>query len=432
MRTIFSLLAVVLLAMGIVGAAQEMIRIGVVGPMAAMPGQHHWYGAALAAEEINEAGGIQVGDTTYMIEVVRVDTNELHSIPDAVSAVERAITADGVDFFVGGFRTEAVMAMTEVAADHEKIFLIAGAAADQLLQGRVDEDYEQYKWLFRVAPVKSSDLARVSLILLGEVVQTMREELGIETPKVGILAEQLEWVEPLVRQAEMMVAAPPPQGLGAEPVGTWRPSARATDVTTELTRLERSGAQIIYTAFSDRVGVPFGRDWGRLQIPAAAVGINVEAQADGWLDATGGFGGYVATVGIYARGVAITPATIPFVERFIEKYDELPLYTAATYDGLYILKAALEEAGTRDGHAVVEALEATEHEGTLGLMVFDETHDLKWGPQYVTGLGVQWVDGEARAVWPREWQPDPVNMPEFVMTYPGAIPYQIPPWVLDN
>lgn len=97
----------------------QTLRIGVVGPMAFVQGAHTWYGATLAAEEINRAGGIQVGDRRYRIELLRVDTNEMLSVTDAATAVERAITAQRVDFLVGGFRSEAVLAMTEVAADYK-------------------------------------------------------------------------------------------------------------------------------------------------------------------------------------------------------------------------------------------------------------------------------------------------------------------------
>lgn len=107
-------------------------------------------------------------------------------------------------------------------------------------------------------------------------------------------------------------------------MGTWRPSALATSLTAELTAIERAGAHIVFTVFSGPVGVVFGRDWGRLQIPVAALGINVEAQAQGWLEATGGYGAYAATVGIYADGVAVTPKTLPFIEAYRARFGELP------------------------------------------------------------------------------------------------------------
>jgi branched-chain amino acid transport system substrate-binding protein len=415
---------------GFAASAQQILRISVVGPMAFIQGEHHWRGATLAAEEINAAGGITVGGKTYTIELVRVDSNEMRPGPEAVAAVERAITALDVDFLIGGFRTEAMLAMTEVAADYRKIFLIAGAADDGLLRGRVDKDYGRYKYLFRVTPVRSTSLARVAFILLGEVMATFRTELGIAEPKVAIVAEKAAWADPVVTFVQLMANTPLALGgLGGRHVGTWRPSALATSVTAELTAVERAGAHIAFTVFSGPAGVVFGRDWGRLQVPVAAVGINVEAQAQGWLDATGGFGAYTATAGIYAHGVAITEATIPFVEKFQERFGELPLYTAGTYDAIYVLADAIRRAGSLETDAVIQALKATDYIATIGRVVFDELHDVVWGPGYLTGLGVQWLDGAVRAIWPREWRPDPAKLPDLVITTPGTVPYVIPPWV---
>ena len=104
------------------------IKIGVIGPMAYVQGEHHWYGAQLAAEEINAAGGVMVGGESYEIKLVKGDSNEIVSPADAASQMERLITVDKVDFVLGGFRTEAVFAMQEVAMDYKTIFLGAGAA----------------------------------------------------------------------------------------------------------------------------------------------------------------------------------------------------------------------------------------------------------------------------------------------------------------
>jgi len=430
-RSVICCLVVAVSVLG-VSTSGQVLRIGVVGPMAFIQGAHHWRGATLAADEINAAGGIQVGDKTYRIELVRVDTNEMLSVSDAVSAVERAITVSRVDFLVGGFRSEAVFPMTEVAADHRKIFLIAGAAADELLKGRVDRDYARYKYLFRVNPLRSTYLARLSFLTLTEVIEVFRTELGIEQPRVAIVAEHLDWASPLVTWVQLKVNAPRPYGLGGRIVGTWRPSAMATSVTPELTAIERAGAHIIFTALSGPVGVPFGRDWGRLQIPAAVVGINIEAQSHGWLAATGGLGAYIATAGIYAQGVALTETTIPFVEAFRERFGEIPIYTAGTYDAIRILTNAIQRAGTLDTDAVIKALQATDYPATIGRIVFDALHDVMWGPGYATGLGVQWQDGQLRAFWPRTWKPDPTNAPDLIVGYPGTVPYQIPPWVVQH
>jgi len=89
---------------------EKVIKIAVVGPMKFIQGEHHWAGAEMAAEKINKAGGVKVGEEFYTIKLVKVDTDEIVDPDGAVSAVEKAITSDKVDFLVGGFRTEAVRA----------------------------------------------------------------------------------------------------------------------------------------------------------------------------------------------------------------------------------------------------------------------------------------------------------------------------------
>src|SRR5690606_39293745 len=101
--------------------AQGTIKIAIVGPMAFVQGEHHWNGAQMARDEINKAGGISVGGKRMQIELIRGDTNEILSVPDATNTMERVITRDGADFVIGGFRSEAVLAMQEVAMDHKKL-----------------------------------------------------------------------------------------------------------------------------------------------------------------------------------------------------------------------------------------------------------------------------------------------------------------------
>src|SRR5207237_9644500 len=101
-------------------------------------------------------------------ELVPADTNEIQSVPDATNAIERAITRDKADFLIGGFRSEAVLAMQEVAMDYKKLFLGAGAAHSKLGLN-VEQDYERYKYWFRVTPVKDVDLAHTLFAVLTSI-----------------------------------------------------------------------------------------------------------------------------------------------------------------------------------------------------------------------------------------------------------------------
>ena len=70
---------------------------------------------------------------------------------------------------------------------------------------------------------------------------------------------------------------------------------------------------------------------GELKIPAAQVGINVEAQKEGFWQATQGQGNYVMTLNTYNSNVEVNELTKPFLDTYIKKFGEEPTYTADTY-----------------------------------------------------------------------------------------------------
>jgi branched-chain amino acid transport system substrate-binding protein len=388
-----SFLAAVLAATLAAGAQAQTVKIAILGPMSFVQGENHWAGAEMARDEINKAGGINVGGKRRQVELVRADTNEIQSVPDATNAVERVITRDKVDFLIGGFRSEAVLAMQEVAMDAKKIFLGVGAAHSKLGLN-VEQNYDRYKYWFRVAPTKDVDLARTLFAVLGSIGQQIRTDLKTETPKVAILAEKAVWTEALVAAAQKNLPA-----MKMEVVGTWQPSATATDVTAELSAIDRAGAQIVFTMLSGPVGISVGRQMGERNMKAVAWGINVEGQKEEFWQATAGKAQFVSTLDTYAE-VEMTPKTIPFVRAFKERYKKAPTYTAATYDAIMTLKAVIEEAGTTNADKLVPLIEKIEHVGTGATATYDKRHDLVWAVGKTAGIAVQWQDGKKVPFWP--------------------------------
>jgi branched-chain amino acid transport system substrate-binding protein len=375
------------------GRAQA-IKIAVMGPMAFIQGEYHWDGAEMARDEINKAGGISVGGTKRMVELVRVDTNEMTSVPDAANAVERAVTRDKADFLVGGFRSEAVIAMQEVAMDNKKIFMGTGAALSKL-GANVESDYNRYKYWFRVSPTKDVDLGRTVFAVLSSVGDQIRKDLKKDSPKVAILAEKAAWTEGLSAAAQKNLPA-----MKMDVVGVWQPSPVATDVTAELAAIDRSGADIVFTLLSGPVGVVAGRQMGERNMKAVAFGINVEAQKDEFWNATAGKGQYVATLDTYGE-VEVTPRMVAFVKAFKERYKKDPTYTAATYDSVYILKQAIEKAGTLDADKLVPVIEQMEFVGTGSILTWDKRHDPVWAVGKTAGIAVQWQNGKKVPFWPQ-------------------------------
>ena len=431
--SVFACLLLVALVLPACGgpAAGKTIKIGVIGPMQFVQGEHHWWGAEMARDEINEAGGVTLNGEQYLIELIQADSNEILSTTDAAAAMERLITVDGADFVVGGFRTEAVFPMQEIAMDNKTIFLDCGAATLELCTV-VAEDYDRYKYFFRATPICNNWLVSNTLMTVGMAGAIMKQQTGIQRPlRVAICAEGAQWADAMVAAMEALV----PAKLGMEVSGTWRPSPTATELNAEMTAIEQANTDIIMPIISGPLGIPYARTWGELEVPAASVGINVESQKLGFLDATAGYGNYETTLNSYTEGLSITDKTKPFVDAFVAKYGEVPTYCADTYGAILSLAEAIERAGTLDSDAVVAELEKTDRVGTTGRFVFtglddaplSNPHDVTYGPGYVTAIASQWQDGKMVCVWPNmgvgEWEG---------VKYGGTVMWQAPPRVIEK
>jgi len=427
---LLSVLLVVLMVFPAGAQEVKTIKIGVIGPMNYLQGQSHWNGARMAADEINARGGIRVGGQRMKIELIKADSNEINNITDAANAMERLIVRDKVNFVVGGFRSEAVLAMQDIAMERKTIFIGTGAAHPELCN-RVAQDYNFYKYWFRGTPFSSAYIARVAFIQLSTVAALLKEKLNIPKIKVAIVSEKAMWADSMTKTAEVVV-----KQQGMELAGTWRPSPVATDVTAELSAIQRSGAHIIFTVMSSTVGIPFVRQAGELKIPAMQVGINSEGAKDAFWQATRGNCNYVMTSTTYCRGVEANKNTRHFVEGYIKRFGQMPTFTSGTYDTItYALAPTIEQAGTLDPDKLVAVLENRVYKTSISTIKFakdgegNPLHDLTWGPGYATGLVIQWQDGQQRGVWPNKWKMTP-DSPE--VTYKGMVPIKIPPWMIER
>jgi branched-chain amino acid transport system substrate-binding protein len=398
----------------------KLVKIGIAGPMKYRAGECLWNGALLARDEINKAGGVFVQRIKRPIELVKLDTNEYASIIDATSAIEKAITVDKVDFLVGTARSEAAAAMQEIAMGYKKVFVCAAAAHPSLCEN-VGKDYDKFKYWFRVNPVNSYCQGQVLLQGL-ELIGREMKKIGIQRPKVAILAEKAVWTEPSIKATEDKAPE-----LGLEVVGSWRPSAMATDVTPELSAIKTAGAHIMHVIVSGPVGVTIAKQWGELDIPVAFSGADSEVLVKGFWQATGGKGVYAVSMTGIGK-VEQTKRSFPFWDNYLKTFGDYPGYESASYDGVWVLKEAIERANSLDSDAVVNALEETDFPGCSGRITFypkgDKwAHDVRWGANYKTWLLCQLrEDKELKVFWPWQWEG---------VTHKGTVLYEIPPRVKE-
>lgn len=359
MRRIALLIIASLLVIGLVipgcaggdgmGDTRPPITFAIAQAMTDITGEHAWDAATMARDEINAGAGVNVGGAYHRIALVRVDTNEvLGTAEQGVSALLSVI--DKVDFVLGGFRTENLEVYREVAMDAKKMFMDCGASTMSLAYS-VMQDYDRYKYFFRVTPCNDAFLLtslstmtsaagsalKEALLAEGDAVAEDYRVPGDGKLRVAVIAEYAVWPAETAMALLHKVTT-----LGYALIDSWLVSAAATDISTELSAIAATKPHIIFVAFSGPVGEVYSRQKADLGIPAMTIGINVPGQTKvHWTNSDGKCNGELYLDG-WAEDMATGPKTLDFFNTFVDNFGDYPGYTAITYDAIYQLKEAIE------------------------------------------------------------------------------------------
>ena len=366
------------------------IKIGVIGPMEWVQGKGMKEGAMLAAEEINDAGGVLGRDVVVLTE------DDGGEDPDvAKAAAERLIIVEGVGFLIGGFRTECCFPIREVAMDYKKIFIITGSATTELINCWLTPamecgecvrcDYDRYKYLFRIAPPNMSVVfthVLVPFVKTHLIPKVMIPVFG-KPIKVAVVVENAAWTEQIRILIDMggnlffgLTHPYKPTDFSAEIVYKNYPLPTDTDFSVQLQAIEDSGAHLIVHVFSAKAGQIFITQWGERKTPALPIGVDVLGQENDHWAITEGKCEYEVIASTPPR-VNVTAKTVPFWDNYVARWGHDPIYTSfGAYDAVYTLAEAIERAGTIDSDDVVTELEKTDRTSTNGRFKFTNYHDV--------------------------------------------------------
>lgn len=432
-------ICLVVLMLGTTVYAEGKIKIGIIGPMKYKVGKWMFQGAQIAADDINKGGGVIVKGMPHKIELVEADSNEYASIGDAVSATERIITVDKVDFVMGAHRSEAALAMQEVTSEYKKIFFNSGAGTS-LLATRIAENYDKYKYWFRLSSL-GCDVGAAHIKLWYTIAhvaaEKVRSELGIKIPRVALLVETGTAMDYFVKLHSTFFPF-----MDMEVVGIWRVSSQAKDFTSELTAITAAHPHIVYAMVSGAAGVILSRQFGETKVPAILVGNLVESMGGEHWKETGGRCNYEVTWNDPGTiRIPATPKSIYFFDKYVSRFKAInpSFFSAAMYDNFFVLAGAIKRANTLDSDKLVTELEKTDYMGVIGRVTFyprghQWPHDIIWGPRGITAIIVQWQDGKLEAVWPDGKPNHPLisSDPEWIgLKYKGTGAIKLPPWMVE-
>jgi len=368
----------------------------------------------LAIDEINDAGGVDVGGVNYKFQFVTFDTRDLEPgvpVSEALSAVEKLILDEDADFIIGGpIRSEAALAAMDLASQYETVFLWSAGFLSPGYGPKVAGDYEKYKYCFRTqgsaAPLGTECVAILDQIAADE---GLAKEAYIMVQDVAHAVGACNGIQSGLEALGWTVV-----GYDKFPTGT-------LDFSTNLLAARDTGAPFLIPWFDMPESATCIKQWYDLQLPMLAVGMVVPAHDSLAWNLFGGKLEYL--VNCHPKGgiTEINTQAAHYIDLY--KSEINPAGPAETwvgpvcYQSIYVLKDALERAGSLDADDVIAALEATDMVGVYGKIAFDANHDMICTTNPTTGAittWVQWIDGERVNVYPPAVQDADVVLPDWM------------------
>jgi branched-chain amino acid transport system substrate-binding protein len=398
--------------------AEKPIVIGAPLSTSFLYGWDAWRAMQLAVQEINIAGGVNVGGTKRPFKIEIIDTRDLEPgvpVSEALLAVEKLILEKNADFIVGGpIRSEAGLAAMDLLSKHKKISILSTGVLTPAYHARVAKNYDKYKYLFRIT-------GEAKWIAVGEQIPAL-VEIGkkFNLNRVYIMIQDVAHARAFGGIFAKVMAGKGWTVIGGKP--EIYPTG-ATDFSMGLLKARREKAQVIIICMDMPESSILLKQWYEMKVPALPFGsIIAAAEQPGFWKATEGKGEFTLANVVNAGNAPSNASdwTMKFVKAYEKMWGLEPegYGTSSSYMAVYVLRDAIEKAGTLDSDAVVAALEKTNLMGVYGRIRFDpKSHqvipslDPKEG---AVGTIFQWQAGKRVVVFPESIAMGEIKLPPWM------------------
>jgi branched-chain amino acid transport system substrate-binding protein len=329
------------------GAEGGVITIGVMTPTS---GSEAYYGNdmcqsyQLAVDEINAAGGV-LGKT---LELYMADDG---CDADMASQAASKIISKGVDFVVGGYCSGATIPALQQYYDANLIMLISAANSTDITKLNLNQSFMinspgTHAALTLTDLCKSLGTQKVALIHQGDAYTKNLSDICEETlPKSGISIATIQVME-----------------------------KGAADVSAIVTAIRNSGADFVYWCGYHADGsnvikqLRQGGYTGEIAVGDGSASVEL-------ITACGPAG-----EGVYVTSPPFVEFAVggeKFVNDFKAKFNVPPgTYATLCYDTIYMLKQAIEKAGSIETAKVRDIVQNVEYKGLSGLIKFTPEREL--------------------------------------------------------
>jgi len=338
-------------------AAPETIKIGVNAPLTGdIPkvGEGTKFAAEMWQEDVNKAGGLEIGGKKYQVELV-IEDNESKA-ESAVAANTKMITQDEVLIIIGPQASKQAVPAGQVANDNQTPMISPWSTNPNTTKNR--------PWVFRACFLDDFQGPAVA--------NFVTEEFGFT--KAAVLYD---------------IASDYPKGLaeffktaweglhGAGSVVAYESfTTKDTDFSAQLTKIRESGAEFLFTP-------QYYNEVALIAQQAHQLGFNKPiVGSDSWgsaelipLCGEDCYGQFFTT---HYAAAGATGATKAFIDAYTAKYGYVPDDVAAlTWDAFNLAKQAMQDCGkitgdlAADRTCIKDALsKVTGFEGITGTMTF--------------------------------------------------------------
>jgi branched-chain amino acid transport system substrate-binding protein len=376
------------------GPAVETIKIGVCDGLDTSP--YVWQAAILAAEQVNAEGGV----LGRRLEIVAEDDDLGLDTVFANDALVRLITVDKADCVITP-NAITIIPFQDICSQQKKILFSVRSAFNELTQ-RVIDDYDRYKYFFRV--MNPNVTALVSFY--ADSLLTLREYTGFN--KIALLVHDSGALPAMETELNKILLS-----NGFEIVFNTKVPLGTTDFSSYLARIENSGAEILYPLLAGG-HVSLSNEWHERESPFVIWGNVGNAGDHDFYNLTKTRGEFISNNGWpVIAGYPLTSKTVPAGDAYLERWDEnmLNSQAAAAYDIVrFILPDAILRAGTTETESLIIALENTDIETSLARHFrFTSSHDVLvnvagsslLSESCVVPCMFQWQNGTQVPVYPR-------------------------------
>jgi branched-chain amino acid transport system substrate-binding protein len=395
----------------------EPIILGVPTALGSIEGRDGWMAIQMARDEINAKGGVLVGKTKHKIEVYSIDTREHEPgipVQDALTAAEKLILEKKPHAIVlGNFRSEVLLSTMDLISKY-KLPYICCIAMTPLMQKKVSEEYDKYKYIFRNC-LNAPSLA----MYLGGVMGFIKKEYGFN--KAYIIVQDTLWAQATGKGLDKWY-----KENGWEVAGFEAYALGSSDFSPSLMKVRAQNAQVIVPIFDMPQSGILLKQARAMQIPALPAGfISPIACENAWQVFEGEVDGFINMV--YEVGpipVKAVPKSVAFNENFGKKWGNDARMKLSghgpgpSYDAVYLMANAFERAKTVEPEAVVKALEQTDMQGAIGRIRFGKDHQAVFGydpKETAVGCGFQWQKpGKRVVVFPEGFAEGKIQLPPYM------------------